>query len=200
MTPIEQYLAGVARALPRLMWRTDRILEEIEEHLRLSAAEVGEEEAVRRFGRPEDVARGFRSSRAPLVAAAAVLAVLAMPTLGYPLIENTLPPAPWPDAQPPQHLHWKQDRAAQLFVLAALAAGAGTALLAYRRSLALVLLALAAVALAGMGAIGTVLSVQWSQAVPGTPWWHTVLGAAFLASATAAAALLGRAALLGSRP
>ena len=200
MTPSEHYLAEVARALPRLTWRADRILEEIEEHLRLSAADVGEEEAIRRFGRPQDVVRGFRPGRAALLAAAAVLVVLALPIVGYPLVENTLPPAPWPEAQPPQHLHWKEDWAVQLFVLAAVTAIVGSAMLARRRSIGLLLLSLAALALVAMGALGTVLSVQWSHTVPGTPWWHTVLGAAFLAAAGASSGLLGRATLLAFRP
>jgi hypothetical protein len=196
---IERYLAELERALPRFLWRGARILEEVEDHLRASAARVGEEEAVRRFGRPHELARAFRRSQAALIAAAAVLAVLALPVLGYPLLENTLPPAPWPEERQPHHLHWKQDRAAQLFLAAAVAGIAGTALVTRRRTAALVLLAFAVLALVGMGAIGTVLSAQWAEAVPGTPWWHTALGAVFLACAASAAALLARAALLPSR-
>jgi uncharacterized membrane protein len=175
---IEHYLNAVARHLPRIGRR--RILAELEDHLRESANVHGEEEAIRRFGSPEQVARGFlRPSLLPLVllASAIGLAFLAL----YPIPENVLPPAPWPGDRPPDHLHWKQDKVAQLFLVAVLAAIGSVVVL--RR----LLIAVSLAALVAMTLLGAVLAYQWQEAVPGSPgvFWivaYTVVELALVAA------------------
>jgi uncharacterized membrane protein len=176
---IERYLDEIARRLPRLGRR--RILAELEDHLRESADVHGEEEAIRRFGSPEEVARGFRRpSLLPygLIVAALVLAFLAM----YPIPENTLPPAPWPGNRPPDYLHWKQEKVAQLFLLAVVAAFGSVFVL--RR----LLMAVALAALAAMTLIGAVLAYEWQQEVPGAPGLVWILPYALVELALLAAA------------
>lgn len=193
MNPIERYLAELARELP--FWSRRRVLAEAEDHLRESARTVGPEEAVARFGSPSEVARGFRSVAALRLAALAVLAALAAPVLSYPIVENALPPAPWPSAAAmPDSLAWKLDAVKVLYVLA-VAAGAAAALLLRRggREL-LVASGVAVAALAHVAALSTVLSMQWADAVPGTPGWLRLVAVGQLAATLAAASLLVRAA------
>jgi HAAS len=176
---IERYLNDLGRALPWGVSRR-RILAEVEDHLRASAREVGEVEAVERFGPPGDVARGYQPLGAARLAALAVavvaLSFAAHPAL-YPLAENTLPPAPWPsEAMKPAHLAWKQDVTMALLLL-----GAGSVAVALltlpRGNWATVAAAAAAVvAMAGAAIVGTVLAFEWAEAVPGTPGWLAPLG------------------------
>jgi hypothetical protein len=190
---IEQYLAELRRELP--FWSRHRVLAEVEDHLRESAAVVGEAEAVERFGPPREVARGFRHVAALQLAAVAALVALLFPILSYPLVENALPPAPWPNADAmPDALQWKLD-AVKGFYLLALVAGAVAAFLVRKPGRDLILAcALVLAALANVGALSTVLSIQWAGAVPGTPGWLRLVAVGQLAATLGAAALLVRAA------
>ena len=155
---IERYLAELARLLPRSGRR--RIVAEVEDHLRASAEEHGEEEAIRRFGRAEDVARSFR--RAPNFGRVAlVAAVLTMVPAFYGLPENHLPPAPWPEGDMPFGLEWKRDAVLLLAGLAAVGIVSG------RRLVTVVGLVLAAAA----SGLAVILAIEWTNSVPGTPGW-----------------------------
>lgn len=160
---IERYLAELARRLPRR--GRSRNLAELEDHLRASAEAHGEEEAIRRFGRPEDVARSFR--RAPnLARIALVAAVLTMVPAFYGVPENQLPPAPWPEGQMPFGLEWKRDA---VLVLAGLAAAG---IVSGRRIVTMLGLAFAVAA----SALAVILAIEWSSAVPGSPGWLPFAG------------------------
>jgi hypothetical protein len=160
---IERYLAELERRLPRRGRR--RILVELEDHLRSSAEAHGEEEAIRRFGRPEDVARSFR--RGPNVGRIALgAAVVTMLPAFYGLPENHLPPATWPEGQMPFGLEWKRDA---VLVLAGLA---GIGILSGRRVVTLLGLAFAVAA----SALAVILGIEWADAVPGTPAWLAPAG------------------------
>jgi hypothetical protein len=188
---IERYLRELRALLPVLSRR--RVLEEVEEHLRLAARDVGEEEAVARFGSPAVVARSFRArarwSNAALVLAAAV----AFPVLTYPVSENQLPPAPWPSADAmPAELAWKRDAIIWLFVAAALAAAVALAGFARLRRLVVPAAAISLALLVATGALGTVLSVQWRDHVA-APAGLLLLGPLQIAVALGGLALLERA-------
>lgn len=193
MSAVDRYLAELRRELP--FWVRRRVLAEAEDHLRESAAAVGEEDAVARFGPAREVARGFRHVAALQLAAAAALVALLFPVLSYPLVENALPPAPWPSAAAmPDSLQWKLD-AIKAFYLLALVAGAVAAFLVRKPGRDLVLAcAVVLAALALVGALSTVLSVQWEGAVTGTPGWLRLVAVAQLIATLGAAALLVRAA------
>lgn len=192
MSPIERYLAELRRALP--FWIRARVLAEVEDHLRASAAADGDEAAVARFGPPRLVAQGFRQGAALQVAAGAALLALLVPILSYPIVENALPPAPWPSAAAmPDSLQWKLDAIKALY-LVALGAGAVAAFSVRKPGRDLVLasaVVLGALALAG--ALSIVLSMQWKDAVPATPGWLRLVALAQLAATFAAAAMLVRA-------
>jgi hypothetical protein len=193
MTPIERYLAELARALP--FWSGRRVLAEAEDHLREAAATVGEEEAVARFGPARQLARGVRHVAATRVAAVAALAALVVPILSYPLVENALPPAPWPSASAmPDSLQWKLDAVKALYLLA-LGAGTVSLLLLRRAGRELVVASSVVIAvLAQVGALSVVLSFQWGDAVAGTPGWLRLVAIGQLVATLAAAAVLVRAA------
>ena len=192
--PVDRYLAELEGALPRLGRR--RMLAEAEDHLREAAGEVGEEEAVARFGPASQVAAGLAGAAATAWARAAILATLALLVVfpaSYPIYERSLPPAPWPSASDmPQHLAWKRDAVVVCFLLALGATAA--ALLASRRDRpALLPLAAAIVPLAVAGALGTILSVQWAEAVSGTPGWLVLVGIGQVALCLVAGAVLAKA-------
>lgn len=193
MSPIERYLAELARELPS--WNRNRVLAEAEDHLREAARGIGEEEAVARFGAAREVAGGFRRVAAVRLAALAVLAALALPFLSYPVVENSLPAAPWPSEEAmPDHLQWKLD-AIELLYLLAVGAGAVAALFLRRAGRELVIACgVVLAALTQLAALNTVLSVQWAEAVPGTPGWLRLLAAAQLLAILGAAFVLARAA------
>jgi hypothetical protein len=193
MSAIDRFLDELARELPP--WRRRRMLAEAEDHLREAAREVGEDEAVARFGSASDVARGFRGTAAVKLAAAAVFAALALPLLSYPLVENGLPPAPWPTEQAmPEHLRWKLD-AVEILYLLALGAGAVALLFLRRAGRELVVACVVVLAvLLHVAALSTVLTMQWANAVPGTPGWLRLVAVAQLVATLGAAALLVRAA------
>jgi hypothetical protein len=195
--PIDRYVDELARRLPRAPRLKARILAEIETHLREAAREAGPEAAIERFGPAADLTRGFGAAYAAWysrVAALATAVVLAGYFLVlYPIPENTLPPAPWPEGQKPDYLAWKQTAALVLYV-AALVAGT-IAVAALRRNVRIVAGAtgVSLGALAGASALGTILAFQWAGAVPGTPGWLAWLALAALLPVTLAAALLARA-------
>jgi hypothetical protein len=193
MSTVDRYLAELRRELPR--WQRRRVLAEVDDHLRESAEAVGEEAAVARFGPAHEVARGFRCAAALQLAAAAALLALLFPVLSYPLVENALPPAPWPSAAAmPDSLQWKLDAIKALY-LVALGAGAVAAFFVRRPGRDLVLAcAVVLAALAHVGALSAVLSVQWEGAVAGTPGWLRLVAVAQLVATSGAAALLVRAA------
>lgn len=193
MSAIDRYLAELGRELP--FWNRRRVLAEAEDHLRESAREVGEDEAVARFGAPRELASGFRRVAVLRLAAFAVLAAVAFPVLAYPLVESNLPPAPWPTADTmPGHLRWKLDAIWLLYVVA-VGAGLLAAALVRRGGRELVVacaFVLGVLTLAA--ALNVALSVQWEHAVPGTPGWLLLVAAAQALATLSAAALLVRAA------
>lgn len=191
MTPIERFLAELARELP--FWSRRRVLAEAEDHLREAAATVGEQEAVVRFGPARQIASGFRRVAALRLAALAAIAALVVPIASYPLVENGLPPAPWASASAmPDHLQWKLD-AVKAFYLLALGAGAVAALLLRRAGRDLIVAsAVVLAALAQVAALSVVLSVQWGEAVAGTPGWLRLVAFGQLVATLAAAAYLLR--------
>ncbi len=175
---VRDFLARLERELPVRGERRRRILAEVEDHLLEAARLHGPEEALRRFGPPDTLVRGFAEARrrvAERLAALATLALLAAPVLAYPVLERSLPPAPWASAaEMPGQLAWKQDAVLVLFLVGLGTAMIGGILLARgRRSLAPVLVALAP--LGAMSVLGLILAVQWQAEVPGTPAW--LLGA-----------------------
>jgi hypothetical protein len=180
---IHDYLKELEGRLPRL--GRGRVLAEVGGHLRESAREHGEEEALARFGPPDRVAREFRALRLRWIVALAAVALVVYPILAYPVVENSLPPAPWPEGAMPGQLEWKRDAVVAL-VLVALGAG-----LARRVTLVLAVAAPAAI-------LNLVLGVEWAEAVPGTPAWLVAVPAGQVAIVLSAACLLARARLLAS--
>jgi hypothetical protein len=189
--PVDAYLEELRGALPRRLASRRRILAEAEDHLREAARERGEAEAVAAFGPVETVAGGARALAAARLAALALVVLLAFPILTYPVTENSLPPAPWPADEMPGHLAWKQDAVIALFLVGLGAGAAACAAAAGRRRAVLPAAGVGLAALAAQGLLGAVLSVQWADAVPGTPAWLLLLPAAnlvLLAGAGVAAA------------
>jgi hypothetical protein len=188
---IEHYLAELRRRLPCYCRR--RVLEEAEEHLRLAASRIGEEQAVARFGSVDEVARAFRARARSFYSATVLAAALAFPVLAYPLLENGLPPATWPsEDQMPSELAWKRDAIVWLFAAAAVCGA--IALVGYllrRRVFAPAALASLAL-LTALGALATILNVQWRDHMPGVPAGLLALGPLQVAVALAGLALLWR--------
>jgi hypothetical protein len=189
--PVDRYLAELERALPRLGRK--RLLTEAEDHLREASRELGEEEAVARFGPARQVAAGLAGATAIAWTRAAILATLALVVLfpaAYPVYESSLPPAPWPSASDmPQHLAWKRDAVLVCFLLAVGAVAA--ALLGSRRGRpAIAALAAAIVPLAVASVLGTILTVQWEDAVPGTPGSLVMVGIGQIALCVIAAGIV----------
>jgi hypothetical protein len=197
MSAIDSYLAELRHELP--IGGRRRTLAEVEDHLREAASTVGEDEAVARFGEARVVAQGFRRLAALRVAALAVLGALAFPILTYPIVENALPPAPWPSADAmPDHLQWKLDAVRILFVVALVSAAAAGLLLRRGGRDAVVACAVVLAVLAHVGGLSALLSAQWEEAVPGTPGWLRLVAVGQLLATAGAAVVLVRAAR--SRP
>ena len=199
---IERYLSELDRLLPRGVPRRARVLREVEDHLRDAARDVGPEAAVERFGPPDVVAArftgAFAASWARLAVAAAAGALVLLPIL-YPVTENALPPAPWPEDAMPRALAWKQDAVLGLSAAAALATAVSAAGLRRAGWALLAPVGVAAAALCAGGILGLVLAVQWADYVPGTPGWLVGVPLLQLAGAAAAAAATARAAQLRPR-
>jgi hypothetical protein len=199
MSPIDRYLRELRRALPWGLPRR-RILAEVEDHLRETAAESGEEEAVARFGAARDVASRFaapaaaRAGRAVALGLAGLLAFVLVP--GYGVVESALPPAPWAEGAMPDQLLWKRNAVWLLLALAVPPTLAALALLLRHPTLVPLAAAAALLPLAGAAALSTVLAVSWWDQVAGTPLWIAAVPAFELAAALAVGALLARAVAL----
>jgi HAAS domain-containing protein len=189
---IEQYLVELRRRLPFYCRR--RVLEEVEEHLRLSARAVGEEQAVARFGPVDEVARSFCARARALYTALVLAAAVTFPVLAYPIPENQLPPAPWPSAdQMPAELAWKLDAIVWLFAAAAAAGAVALSGYVWRRRMFAPAALASLVSLVGVGSLGTILYAQWREHVPSTPPGLLVLGPLQIALAVVGLTLLARA-------
>jgi hypothetical protein len=198
--PIQRYLRELERTLPAGLPR-DRILSEVDGHLCDAAAEIGEADAVARFGTVREVVSRFaapaaqRANRVAALALAALLGLTVVP--GYGIVENTLPPAHWDEGGMPDHLLWKRNA---VWLLVALAVPPTLAALALLRRDARLVPVAAAAALLPLGAsavLGTWLAVNWWDDVPGTPLWLAVVPACDLVLVAVVAAVLARAVALG---
>ena len=170
---------------------------ETEDHLRETAGELGPEVAVERFGAPRALARQFVPAYARfytrLSAYATLVVVAGFVALLYPIPENVLPPAPWPEGGKPDYLAWKQLAVATFFLVSA--GACGVALATVRRHVAVSILATstALASLAASAVLGAVVSFQWADAVPGTPGWLAWLSLGTLLPLALAATPLARA-------
>jgi hypothetical protein len=195
VSAVDRYLEDLRRRLPLAV--RSRVLAEAEDHLREATREVGEDEAIARFGPAQALADSYRARVRWLYAALGLLLALAYPVLSYPILENSLPPATWPNVdEMPEELAWKREWIVVLVLFAAVAGA--VALGGYLRDRRLIVwpaaLALGAIALAGV--LGTLLNLQWRAYVPGTPEALLVLAPLQIVVALAGLALLARA----SRP
>jgi hypothetical protein len=194
---IDAYLSELRRALG--LWPTGRLLAEVEDHLRELAGEVGEAEAVERFGDARELAKRYRPVVALQRSVVLTALALAFPIAQYPLVENSLPPAPWPSAeQMPAELVWKLEAILWLLPLAFVAGV--VAVIARRRAPRVFVAALAAVlaSLASVAVLGSVLAVDWHDRVPWAPPALQLLGPAHLVIVVAAAVELLRGARLSN--
>jgi hypothetical protein len=200
VSPIDAYLAELRRALRFHPVRRHRLLAEVKSHLREStdalrgighAADEAEREAVARFGSPSAVASEAVRAAGPvglLWASLLLLGALALYLLPlYAIPENTLPPPTW--AERPGYLTWKLYAALGAYGLATGAGlvALGAALRGYTRATLIALLTSTA-AFAVSGVVGTVLAVQWADAVPGS---GTTLALTLLATAAITAFAAG---------
>jgi hypothetical protein len=195
---IDAYLRELSRALPWAAPR-QRILAEVDAHLRDAARENGEEAAIAAFGPPRELAATYRPLAAHRRGLALTVASLAFPLLQYPITENSLPPAPWPSADDmPAELAWKLEAILWLFPVAF--AAAIVAAVAHRRWPRVFSAALVAVlvTLATAAILGSLLAVDWQDRVPWAPPALQLLGPAHLVLVAAAAAELLRGARLSS--
>lgn len=165
MTERERYVRELEGRLPFALGLRARVLSEIREHLR-----EGGDEALARFGPVEELADELsRELRVRAAARAswlipALVVVFVFPF--YVVPENTLPPAPW-DVKP-EYLAWKQHTAAGAWLVALAFGLAALVLGRVKPRLALVPLVGATAALAVAVAFGSIVAVQWIDAVPGT--------------------------------
>jgi hypothetical protein len=183
----ERYVRELERRLPFALGLRTRAISEVREHLR-----EGGDEALARFGPVEEVAAELaRELRVRAIARASWLLpaiVVAFVFPFYVLPENTLPPAPW-DAKP-EYLAWKQHVAVAAFLVAL-----GLALVAFvaarvKPMLASIPLVGSLAALGVAVGYGSVVAVQWIDAVPGTSATITYAGVAWSLLLLAAAALV----------
>ena len=158
MSAIDAYLDDLRRTLPGDPLFRRRVLAEVNVHLRESAAEHGEEEALARFGPAQEVAARFAAegvaSAASWAARLLVLCLGGFVVAAY-AAENLLPPAPWPSADAaPALLRWTGVGAVWLF------GGAAACALAALIRPRLVLLLAAGGALAAAAVLAAVNEVQ----------------------------------------
>jgi hypothetical protein len=173
---IDAYLAELRRRLRHRPLARRRILEEVEAHLRESAAAVGENEAVRRFGDPRAVAAGYPPRWGLLGGAVAALGL----AVAFGAAENALPPAPWPtaDATPSSVMVPQQ--------LALLCGAFGLVALLLRRAVPGTI----ALALAALLALASELRRAWlydALGVSGLVWWEVAAEATLLVAVAAVA-------------
>ncbi len=182
---IDEYLAGLQEALPRPL-RHD-VVDEVEDHLRESAAVHGADEAVARFGPARELGRVFavRSAlrdvrRASLLL---LLAVIPLVVAAFPLPHGLLPAwgatpiAEWP--QRPIAVADRQDAILILLLACVALVLAGVVTAAFRRvRLALLLHFGALLSTVALGLVVADLAVRWARALPAapSPAWIVVYG------------------------
>lgn len=174
--PVDEYLDRLRKALPTFLQR--RLVPEIEDHLRESAAANGAEEAIARFGPATDLARAFKA-RAALhgVRLGGLLLILAMLPLAlavFPLPRDLLPAwgassaDRWP--QQPIAVAGQQDLIAILLIASVVLVLCLVAAAVFRRVyLSLLLQGVALVAITALGVNVAVLAVRWRFALPSAP-------------------------------
>jgi len=165
VTERERYVRELERRLPFALGLRERALTEIREHLR-----EGGDEALARIGPLDELAAELgRELRVRAAARASWLIPVLVVLFVFPFYvipENTLPPAPWDDK--PDYLAWKQHVAVGAW-LGALGLGAVGLLLGRTIPRLAVLPLLGAVAAFAVAVVfGSVVAVQWIDAVPGT--------------------------------
>jgi hypothetical protein len=160
-----RYVRELEARLPFALGLRGRVVAEVREHLR-----EGGEEALGRFGPVEELAaelaaelRIRAAARASWLVPAVVLAYV-IPF--YVVPENTLPPAPW--LEKPEHLAWKQDVAVAAWLVALALGAVALALGRVTPRLALVPVGCSVAALSVAAVFGSIVAVQWIDAVPGT--------------------------------
>jgi hypothetical protein len=183
----ERYVRELERRLPFALGLRTRAISEVREHLR-----EGGDEALARFGAVEEVAAELaRELRVRAIARASWLLpaiVVAFVFPFYVLPEKTLPPAPW-DAKP-EYLAWKQHVAVGAFLVALALAFVAFVAARVKPVLASIPLVGSLAALAVAVGFGSVIAVQWIDAVPGTSATITYAGVAWSLLLLAAAALV----------
>ncbi len=197
--PVEGYLSELERTLPRAHKLRNRILAETEDHLRETAQKLGPELAIERFGAPRELARQFVPAYARFYARLSAWATLVVVTgfvaLLYPIPENVLPPAPWPEGGKPDYLAWKQHAVAALFLVAVGAWAVAVATPRRHVSVSIFATLAALGSLVAAAVLGAVVSFQWAEAVPGTPGWLAWLSLGAIVPIVLAATPLARARL-----
>jgi hypothetical protein len=187
VTPRDRYVRELEQRLPFALGLRGRAISEVREHLR-----EGGEEALARFGPLEEVAAELAQELRPRAVAraswlvSAIVVAFVFPF--YVLPENTLPPAPW--NVKPEYLAWKQHVALGAFLVAF-----GLAFFAFlaarvRPTFARAPLVCSFAAFALAVGFGSVVAVQWIDAVPGTSVAITYAGVAWGLILFAAAALV----------
>lgn len=185
---IDDYLTELSRHLRAWPWRRRRILAEVEAHLLDSG---GDEDAIARFGTPEEVALRFNEvipAPHPRLAAIAVLGGIVFVYGAVQGLEGRIPPAPWPEEQAPANLETLFTLAtagvfvAFAFAVAALLRGGRRDALAACATLAATVLLLA------------VHAFRRAELVPGSPpsWQLLLVTTTALAPPLAGAALVLR--------
>ena len=189
---IDDYLFALRR---HLRIPADRIIAEVEDHLRESAATYGEAAAISRFGSPEGVARRFHLAareRATRQGLRVLVATGVLLLVGYLAVDIVQPHNPWPDRQMPLGLQWKLTIAG-MFGLTAIAFGVAALWQRVREDRpAAIRLALASIAVA-VPAVGFHLAFQVDRLsrVDHEPWFSKlVIASAGVRMAMLAAALV----------
>ncbi len=166
MTDQERYIRELERRLPFALGLRRRAVAEVREHLRDDG-----EEALARFGPVEQVAGELGAElRLRAAARASWLVPLLLPVFVvafYGIPENTLPPAPWPAK--PHYLAWKQEVSVAAFLIAFAFALLAVIVGRFKPRLAFVPLVGVSAALAVAVSFGSVVAIQWVDAVPDTP-------------------------------
>ncbi len=104
---IDNYLMALRH---RLRIPADRIIAEVDDHLRESAEQYGEAEAIARFGSPEGVARRFHLEARQRAARQGIRTLVitgVLLAIGYVAVDMLQPHNPWPDRNMPLALQWK---------------------------------------------------------------------------------------------